>query len=297
MTSAATASGPGSDPTSDPAPDLAPVTIIIPAHNEAAWIGACLGALLDQDAAAGPMRVILAANACTDATVALGRALAPRFAARGAELRVLDLKAPGKTRALGAAEEGLEPGPRVYLDADVTCDPDLIGQLRRALHGGAPRYATGRLTVAPARSAVTRAYARLWQELPFFRAGAVGAGLFALNAAGRARWGAFPEIISDDTFVRLNFAPDERTEVPARYHWPMIEGFWGLVKVRRRQDAGVAEIRRLYPGLLKNDPTAGPGAARALRLALRKPVDFLVYFSVHIAVRMRRAGPEWTRGR
>ncbi len=33
--------------------------------------------------------------------------------------------------------------------------------------------------------------------------------------------------------------------MPARYDWPMIEGFAPLVRVRRRQDAGVAEVARL----------------------------------------------------
>jgi len=274
-----------------------PITIVIPAHNEADYIAPCLRALLDQSDTAGVMQVIVAANACTDDTVPTCRAFAPEFAARGSGLRVLDLPAPGKTAALNSAEEGLVPGMRVYLDADVICAPDMIAQLREALTTDAPRYATGRLTVAPARSAITRAYGRLWQELPFFKSGAVGAGLFAMNAAGRARWDTFPQIISDDTFVRLSFAPSERIEVPARYHWPMIEGFAGLVKVRRRQDAGVHEIRRLYPELLVNDDAPALGKFGAVRLALRRPWAFAVYLSVHLAVKTQNPSDEWVRGR
>lgn len=273
------------------------VTIIIPAHNEAGYIEACLDALLAQDETAGTMRVIVAANACIDDTVALSHAKTDAFAARGSVLHVLDLSAPGKTAALNAAEAALEPGVRIYLDADVICDPDLIGQTVSALQPDMPLYATGRLNVAPARSVVTRAYGDLWQALPFFKTGAVGAGFFALNAAGRARWGAFPAIISDDTFVRLSFAPTERIEVPAHYHWPMIEGFSGLVKVRRRQDAGVAEIRSLYPDLIKNDATPGLGLKGLLALALCKPVSFSVYVAVHLAVRIKGPQSEWTRGR
>lgn len=272
-------------------------TIIIPAHNEAGYIGDCLRALLNQSPEASPMQVIVAANACSDDTVVLCKEMTEEFAARGDQLRVLDLPQPGKTAALNRAEEGLGPGVRIYLDADVTCEAQMVAQLRAALAPEAPLYATGRLVIAPARSAITRAYGRLWQELPFFKGGAVGAGLFAVNAAGRNRWEAFPLIISDDSFVRLHFTPDERIEVPARFHWPMIEGFAGLVKVRRRQDAGVTEVATLYPELTKNDHTGKIGLRGALRLALRRPWAFIVYLSVHLAVRTKRPSAEWVRGR
>ncbi|MEP4199325.1 MAG: glycosyltransferase [Aliishimia sp.] len=274
-----------------------PVTIIIPAHNEADYIVDCLTALLAQDHDAGVMRVIVAANACTDMTVALCQTHVDAFEARDSILTVLDIPEPGKVNALNVAETRLEPGARLYLDADVCCDRDVVGQLRRALSQQTPCYATGTLAVAPTRNLITRAYAKLWQELPFIKSGAVGAGLFALNAAGRSRWGAFPDIISDDTFVRLNFAPSERIEVPARYHWPMIDGFSNLVKVRRRQNAGVDEVRANYPQLMANDDAPSLGLKGMVALALRMPIAFAVYLSVHIAVRTRRPRKEWVRGR
>ncbi|MEO5615041.1 MAG: glycosyl transferase, partial [Cypionkella sp.] len=147
-----------------------------------------------------------------------------------------------------------------------------------------------------AKSAVTRAYARIWQRLPFAQSPAPGYGLFATNAAGRARWGEFPGIISDDTFVRLQFEPQERVQVPASYEWPMIEGFAALTKVRRRQDAGVAEIDRLYPGLLAREAKAPLTKTHLLRLALRDPVGFATYAAVSVAVRLKR-GKGWSRGR
>jgi len=272
-------------------------TIIIPAHNEAAYIGACLQALLDQDTNAGEMRIIVAANACTDDTVKICLAKADDFAARNCELRILDLATPGKIAALNSAEDGLEPGVRIYLDADVVCDPAMVGQLCTVLSATSARYATGQLSIAPAQSAITRAYARFWQELPFFKSGAVGAGLFALNAAGRSRWGLFPVIISDDTFVRLSFEPDERIEVPCPYIWPMVEGFSGLVKVRRRQDAGVTEVRALYPQLMKNDNSARLSKATLVKLALRYPWPFAVYVATTLAVKSKRPSRDWVRGR
>jgi glycosyltransferase involved in cell wall biosynthesis len=83
-----------------------PFCIIIPANNEAAYIEACLAALLAQDTDAA-LLVIVAANACRDDTVARAQALAPEFAARGWRLICLDLPDPGKTQALNRAETAL----------------------------------------------------------------------------------------------------------------------------------------------------------------------------------------------
>lgn len=283
-----------------PSPDLPSadtLTVIIPANNEAAWIGRCLAALLAQDASAGVAEIIVAANACTDGTEAIAEGFAARAAARGWTLICQSSPEPGKLKALNRAEAIAAGGARVYLDADVVCDPALLGQLRAALSRPEATYATGTLAVARAQSWVTRAYAALWTRLPFVQGGAVGAGLFAVNAAGRARWGDFPAIISDDTFVRLHFAPHERIEVPARYHWPMVEGFSNLVRVRRRQDAGVAEVYRLYPALAANEGKTPLGPARLIRLALTVPLGFAVYALVALSVRLRPATQAWSRGR
>lgn len=274
------------------------LSVIVPARNEEAWLGPCLEALLAQDEVpSGPVEVVVAANACTDGTVTAARAHAPAFEARGWRLQVLDLASGGKLGALAAAEAEATGRALVYLDADVVCEPPLLAQLAAALDVARPRYATGRLAVARAQSAVTRAYARVWTRLPFVEGGAVGAGLFAVNRAGRARWGDWPAIISDDTFARLQFAPPERVEVPARYHWPMVEGFANLVRVRRRQDAGVDELRRLYPALLANEGKGPLTPGKLMRIAFRSPFGFLVYLAVHVAVRMRPPAAEWTRGR
>lgn len=273
------------------------LSVIIPAHDEEAWIARCLSALLTQEGATGTVEILVVANACRDRTVAIAESHAPEAASRGWSLRVIDLAEGGKIVALNAGDRAAQGKARIYLDADIACEPLMLAQLRAALATNAPRYATGTLSVAPARSWVTRAYASVWRRLPFVRSGAVGAGLFAVNAAGRARWGEFPKVISDDTFVRLSFATDERIEVPARYHWPMVEGFRNLVRVRRRQDAGVNELRRLYPALFANEGKAPLTKGNLARIALRVPLGFVVYLLVHLAVRMRQPAADWTRGR
>ncbi len=269
------------------------LSVIVPASNEADWIEPCLRAVL----ASGGVRlqVVVVANGCRDDTATRARALTGDFAARGWSLQVIERAEPGKPGALNAGDAAARLPLRAYLDADVTVSPPLLAQIGAALAGDGARYASGRPRVT-ARGAVTRAYARFWQGMPFLTRGVPGFGLFAVNTEGRARWGDFPDIISDDTFVRLQFAPHERHLVPARYDWPMVEGFAALVRVRERQDRGVAEIAARFPALPANAGHARPGKAALTARALRDPAGFAVYALVTLAVRLRGMARRW-RGR
>lgn len=274
------------------------VSVLIPAHDEAAWLPACLDALLAGTPPPSPAEVIVIANGCTDDTAAIARGYEGAAAARGWTLRVLDLAQGGKLNAWNAGEAAARGDVLIYLDADVRVSPDLVAQLARALEGPAPRYASGRPNVTTGADPVTRHYTRFWAATPFMTHGVPGFGVFAMNRAGRARWGDWPDIISDDTFARLNFSPAERLSVPATFDWPMIEGFAPLVRVRRRQDRGVAEIVARYPHLRANDDTHDRGAPLWQR-ALRDPLAFGVYIAVRLAGRLpvRRGGDRWARGR
>ena len=275
------------------------LSVLIPAHDEAAWIGRCLTAVLASDGALPEAReVLVIANACRDDTVALARAQEVAAQAAGWSLRVIDTPQPGKLRALTRGDAEAAGDIRIYLDADVVVEPGLIAALAAALDTPAPRYATGRPRIARAGSAATRAYARFWARLPFMASGTPGFGCFAMNAAGRARWGDWPEIIADDMFARLSFAPSERVSVAEGYFWPPVEGFGNLVRVRRRQDAGVTELARLMPALSVNEAKAPLPATRLAALALRDPVGFAVYAGVALGTRLPVfRGKGWARGR
>ncbi len=273
-------------------------SILIPAHNEVGYIEPCLEALLASDATGAAAEVIVMANGCSDATVAVARGYTEQFAAKGWPLTVLDLAQGGKTGALNAGDAAAAHGARIYVDADVIVSAPLIAQLAEVLDTDEVRYASGNPVVTAAGSAFTRTYARFWASLPFCTHGVPGFGVFAVNATARARWGDFPDIISDDTFVRLNFTPSERVRVAASYNWPMIEGAGPLIKVRRRQDIGVAEVQTLYPALWNNHDSAPADAASLPMRALRDPLGFAAYALVGLAVRLpHKAQPRWARGR
>jgi len=212
------------------------ISVIVPANNEERYIGDCLEALLCQTPAAGKLDVVVVANGCTDETAAVARDYIAAFDGQGYSLTVLELRKGSKIAALNAGDAVTIGQIIAYLDADIICDPELFGQLRAALDKGKALYATGRLSLRQASSWFSATYGRFWTRLPFVKDGAVGAGMYAVNSAGRARWNRFPDIVADDTFARLHFRADERIEVPARYHWPVVEGISNLVMVRRRQD-------------------------------------------------------------
>jgi glycosyltransferase involved in cell wall biosynthesis len=271
------------------------LSIIIPASNEAGYIGPCLAALLASDPVHAELIVV--ANGCRDTTAAVACGFADAAAARGWRLVVHDLATGSKPSALNAGDAAAKGDMRLYLDADIIVTPPLLAQIVAALGADAPTYAGATPRIPAAHSRVTRAYARFWQTLPFARSTAPGFGLFAVNAAGRARWGTFPAIIADDTFVRLQFAPHERIQVPATYDWPMIEGFAALTRVRRRQNAGMAEIAALYPALLPREDKAPVGLGGVLARGLRDPMGFATYAAVSLAVRLRKGGTGFIRGR
>lgn len=272
------------------------LSVIIPASNEEAYIEACLRSVLASAPVPGGAEVIVVANGCRDATAERARGMAGQASTAGWGFQVLDLSEGGKPNALNQGDRVAMGDLRAYLDADVLLSPPLLAEIAGALEVRAARYVGGTPQISTAKSRVTRAYARFWQRLPFARSVAPGFGLFAVNAAGRSRWSEFPPLISDDSFVRLQFAPEERVQVAAPYDWPMIEGFRALVRVRRRQDAGVAEIGRLYPGLLDREGKRRLTLQDLVVLALRDPIGFATYATVSLAVKLGKSGG-WTRGR
>jgi glycosyltransferase involved in cell wall biosynthesis len=193
------------------------LTVIIPANNEEAYLARCLEALMASEPADCPVQVLVVANACTDRTVEVARSFVPAAARLGWTLQVIDLATPGKLHALNVGDDQARGEHRLYLDADVLVSPPLIRLIVAELAAATGAcYASGRPRIAPARSAVTRAYARFWQQLPFARSVAPGFGLFAVNAAGRRRWDRFPSIISDDTYVTAPVRPARAAGGPSR---------------------------------------------------------------------------------
>jgi len=183
----------------------AQISVIIPAHEEAASIDDCLQSLTRQTTDL-PTEIIVVANACRDATAARASRCRPMVEARGMRLVVIEDPVGGKSRALDTGDHIATGAIRVYLDADVLCEPELLHQLATSLAGPEPLLGSGTLAIPTPRSWFSRCYARVWQRLALLATDVPGCGLYAVNRAGRKRWGRFPAIHSDDKYVRLLFA-------------------------------------------------------------------------------------------
>jgi len=253
-------------------------SVIVPVHNEAAVIERCLRALLNE--VEPDDEIIVVCNGCTDDSEAIARRFEPRITVKVASRA-------SKALALNLGDTAATQFPRVYLDADVVVGHGTLSRLTAALTGG--RY----LAAAPVprmdfqRSTwPVRAYYRVWLSMPYCQAGLLGAGVYALSEAGRARFSDFPDLISDDGFVRANFREDERGSVsdayvtvsaPARLRW--------LLKIKTRSRAGQFELKQRFPDLIANErKDYGSG----VRTMLRNPDNWLpamVYLYVVLITR------------
>ncbi|MCB1350425.1 MAG: glycosyltransferase family 2 protein [Maritimibacter sp.] len=277
--------------------DSPTVSVIIPAHNEAGYLGRTLEALFASEVSGLDAQAIVVANGCTDDTAAIAQGYEAQAQAAGWALTVVDSAEGGKPLALDLGEAEARGRVLIYLDADVIVSPGVIAALARALDTDRPLYGGGTPIVTRSPSAVTRAYTRMWTRMPFFETRAPGFGLFAINRAGRARWGTWPRITGDDAFARLVFAPEERVQVAETYDWPPSDGFFALVRVRRRQDQGVRELMAVRPDLEVNEDKVVPGAGRTVGLFLSDPVGWLTYAAVKLASKLPARGSGWARGR
>jgi len=278
------------------------LSIIIPAFNEASVISDCLQSVCDQSFS-GRLDIIVAANGCQDTTVSVAESFADAFKRRGYRYRVLNIVRGNKANALNRADEVAEYASRMYLDADVTCSSDLANQVCQVLSLERPVYASGTLELYQNESLVTRAYAKIWRETPYVRMNVPGCGCYAVNGEGRARWGRFPDIHSDDKFVRLLFPEEWRCQVKAKYSWPLPQGFITLLNVRTRWIRGNIQLARTYPHLSVNDSARMVLDSTFIRVLLTHPVASAIFFSIYFLAAVRaylipqEKSVEWSRAR
>lgn len=267
-------------------------SIVIPAHDEEAVIARTLRHLSDI-VQQGLVDVVVVCNGCRDRTADVAREFPG--------VRVRELAQPSKTAALREGDRVAFAGPRLYLDADIEMTGRAaVATLRAlsddALAGRPPR----RFECTGAHWSVRRWYA-VRERLPSVAQPLWGSGCYGLSAEGRARFGAFPEVVADDLFIDSLFAADEVTIVatdPLVVHTPL--RLADLVLILRRR------YRTQEPDWLEaGSGPLSPGQRRQLRdlraLLRREPArigDAGLYVTVIALARLRaRFGPAsgWER--
>ena len=191
-------------------PDAGPfrLSVLIPAHNEAALIERLLKGILD-DPEAAELEIAVIPNGCSDETAARAAAVDPR-------IKVSSLTQGSKIAALRHGDSMLVTFPRVYLDADVQIATRTLLELGNELSKeGGPMVASPRLVVnTRGASWAARQYFRVWALTDYRKHGHIGSGVYALSESGRARFRDWPDVIADDRFVQQLFLPSERLTLP-----------------------------------------------------------------------------------
>lgn len=263
-----------------------PISIVIPAHDEEAVLGRCLDAILSGAGPAGDVDVVVVPNGCKDRTADVARAYGDR-------VKVIETPVPSKTNALNLGDAAARGFPRFYVDADVVLPLASIRHMAARLADERTPAAAPAMQVDLSRSSwAVRAFYAVWTRLPYVREGMIGVGVYALSESGRRRFGAFPDVIADDGYVRMLFTAPERVrvdEAPVRVVAPATLS--DLVRVKARSRLGGYELARKFPDLVERERAAkaygGAGGVIALRPWLWPHA--LVYLFVNLSARRRAA--------
>lgn len=220
-------------------------SVIIPAFNEEAVIGRTLASLL---ASVGDreVEIIVVCNACHDGTAEVAREYGPK-------VTVIETPQGGKCNAINLGEQSAKTFPRIYLDADITVSPTFFSDLEAALVDSSADVAWPSVRYDVSQSSwLVAGFYRVWTTLPYNRPGRIGVGAYAISEAGRAKFGKFPNIISDDGYVRGLFEAEERRLVDT-CHTVVLppRDLRSLVAVRVRSRMGVQQLHRDHPEVMR----------------------------------------------
>lgn len=256
------------------------ITLVIPAHNEAAIIRTTLDTILRDGA--GRIDAVVVANGCTDDTADIARHVA------GVEVITVDIGS--KIAALNAATPSISHYPVAYVDADVTVSGSTLLELARRLSASdAHHVASPRMVVEPSRSWWIRQYYRVWAITDYRNRGHIGSGVYMLSRAGRDRFTDFPDVIADDSYIQRLFAPDERlTPDDLEFTVKAPGSLRAMVARNTRIAAGNRQLAELYPSL------SGESERTGFRTLLRRVAPhptlwpgFVVYSFVYGVTRFR----------
>jgi len=258
--------------------DIEPtVTVLIPAYNEAAAIGATLDAMLAQDYPTGKLRILVVSDASGDGTDDIVRA----YQERGVEL-LRQAERGGKALALNAAVARADGEILVFADANSHFAPSAVRSLVANFADPSVGYVTGSLTLESQASTVSAvggtAYKRYEETLRLAETtvGSVIGVNGGCDAIRRELYSDIPrELITDFVLPlrviagrhRVVFDPSarasERANVELRAEFAM------RVRVALRALQGIVHMRRLL------NPLRFPSASFCL--VSHKVLRYLAY--------------------
>lgn len=241
-----------------------PLTVVVPAHDEAAVIGPNLARLTRHTELGRRPDVLVVCNGCSDDTADRARSV-PGVAVR-------EIPTPSKIAALRVGDAHFRPWsrerfPRAYVDADVEVEGTDLMRMAAALDRSEALVASPRLHLdTSASSWIVRSAMRIWVALPVVQQGLSGRGVFVLTERARDRFDDWPDIVADDGFVERLFTPQERLDhdlchatvlaAPTARAWVVRKA--RVYRGNRELDglgfAGRGESGRQWLGVVRADP-------------------------------------------
>ncbi len=257
------------------------VSVIIPAHNEASVISACLKPLLE-NSFLDNNQVIVVCNGCLDETAKIVSNLSSKFIC-------LETDIPSKSNALNLGDAVATFYPRIYLDADVVISIAAIKAMIKTLKIEGIFATSVEPKIILSKSAYfVKAYYDIWFQLPYYKAGMIGSGVYTLSEKGRNRFNKFPDIISDDGFVRCLFNEQERKLTHGFYSQVNVpKDIINLIKIKTRSRLGRYELKNKFPELLANEKKSYQSIIPSLILNYKLWVKTFIYLSVNFSARIR----------
>lgn len=251
-------------------------TVIIPAHNEATVIAQCLDSIAGQESVDN---IIVACNACTDNT--------EKIVKRYEKVHCLELVIASKTNAINEAEKYISSYPVFYIDADTCLGPGAIREITRVMTNDRLLLAAPTPVVNVAYSSwPVRAFYRVWLNLPYVKEGVIATCSYVISREGRKRFSHFPEIISDDGFVRGHFKTCELANVAsAKTYINAPKDILSLIKIKTRARLGNIQLLKL-----EICPVSHKGKYKAIpfrKWLTFNPIDLLFYFLIQLLIRFR----------
>lgn len=266
-------------------------SIVIPAHNEERGIARLLDNLVPSESL--DLEIVVVANGCTDRTADV---------ARRTGVSVIESPIPSKARALALGDASVNTFPRLYVDGDVVLAAGDVQHLCAGLGGSVHAVAPQRELRLDKCALVVRAYYSVWQRLPGVRRELYGRGVLAVDEEGWTRIQDWPEVMADDLFVAMSFAPEERRVLSSAkvIIWPP-RNYKDLLLRRIRIALGNAHLSRVGGSYVR---TSGASAVTLLRMAAREPKlapCVLVFATTTLLARVagplmrKRAAQSWLR--
>ncbi len=253
-------------------------TVIVPAHNEASVIQACLDSIMNQE---GVDTVIVACNGCTDNTAEIVSQHYP-------DIICLDIAKPSKTNALNEAEQYISSYPVFYLDADTVISPGTVSKISQYMQQhpeillSAP---TPKIDTANS-SWFVKQYYKIWLQLPYIKDGVIGTCSFIISEAGRKRFQKFPDIINDDGYVRCCFDSHERMNIDnTSIYIKAPRTLYSLIKIKTRARLGNMQLEALQ--LCAKPKQADYSGSMKKRLLSKQFIPALVYIGIALMIRIR----------